>query len=117
MYHYSHKGVDWVFVDHPCYPRPGGIYADEHGVYGDNQVRQQGLCCSSCRSRGGQQLACTFAGWQGWCSGRKLPLHIQLSQPFGRPQQLLMQFLVRTNMRLICWAADALEQPAVLGSG
>lgn len=41
MYHYAHKGVDWVFVDHPCYPRPGGIYADEHGVYGDNQVRQQ----------------------------------------------------------------------------
>jgi starch synthase len=41
MYHYAHKGVDWVFVDHPCYPRPGGIYADEHGVYGDNQVRLQ----------------------------------------------------------------------------
>lgn len=37
-YHYSHKGVDWVFVDHPSYPRPGGLYADEHGVYGDNQV-------------------------------------------------------------------------------
>lgn len=37
-YHYSHKGVDWVFVDHPSFPRPGGLYADEHGVYGDNQV-------------------------------------------------------------------------------
>lgn len=37
-YHYQHKGVDWVFVDHPSYPRPGGLYADEHGVYGDNQV-------------------------------------------------------------------------------
>lgn len=37
-FHYKHKGVDWVFVDHPSYPRPGGLYADEHGVYGDNQV-------------------------------------------------------------------------------
>lgn len=38
-YHYFHKGVDWVFVDHPSYPRPGGLYADSHGTYGDNQVR------------------------------------------------------------------------------
>jgi starch synthase len=37
-FHYVNKGVDWVFVDHPSYPRPGGLYADEHGVYGDNQV-------------------------------------------------------------------------------
>lgn len=37
-FHHHHKGVDWVFVDHPSYPRPGGLYADEHGVYGDNQV-------------------------------------------------------------------------------
>lgn len=37
------KGVDWVFVDHPSYLRPGGIYGDQDGVYGDNQVntRQQ----------------------------------------------------------------------------
>lgn len=41
-FHYRHKGVDWVFVDHPSYPRPGGLYADEHGVYGDNQVGQPG---------------------------------------------------------------------------
>jgi starch synthase len=38
-FHYKNKGVDWVFVDHPSYPRPGGLYADEHGVYGDNQFR------------------------------------------------------------------------------
>jgi hypothetical protein len=37
-FHYPHKGVDFVFVDHPSYPRPGGLYADDHGVYGDNQV-------------------------------------------------------------------------------
>jgi hypothetical protein len=34
------KDVDWVFVDNECYPRPGGLYADNFGVYGDNQV-----CC------------------------------------------------------------------------
>jgi starch synthase len=37
------KGVDWVFVDHECYPRPGGLYADNFGVYGDNQVRPRWL--------------------------------------------------------------------------
>jgi starch synthase len=42
FFHLRSKGVDWVFVDHPSYPRPGGIYADQYGVYGDNQVR---ACC------------------------------------------------------------------------
>ena len=42
LYHHRSKGVDWVFVDHPSYPRPGGLYADAFGVYGDNQVHQQG---------------------------------------------------------------------------
>lgn len=32
------NGVDWVFINHGSYPRPGGIYADAYGVYGDNQV-------------------------------------------------------------------------------
>lgn len=36
--HYSSKGVDWVFVEHGSYDRPGGLYGDENGVYGDNQV-------------------------------------------------------------------------------
>ncbi|KAF8061313.1 SS1 [Scenedesmus sp. PABB004] len=39
FFHHEHRGVDWVFVDHPAFPRPGGIYADKHGVYGDNQFR------------------------------------------------------------------------------
>ena len=26
-YHMQERGVDWVFLDHPSYPRPGGIYA------------------------------------------------------------------------------------------
>eukprot|EP00798_Chlamydomonas_sp_ICE-L_P027184 gene27184-2425_t len=37
--HEYSKGVDWVFVDHKSFPRPGGIYADKFGAYGDNQYR------------------------------------------------------------------------------
>ena len=37
--HHSSKGVDWVFVEHDSYDRPGGLYGDENGVYGDNQVQ------------------------------------------------------------------------------
>ena len=46
FFHHRSKGVDWVFVDHPSYPRPGGIYADQFGVYGDNQVCASALLCS-----------------------------------------------------------------------
>jgi len=38
-FHQNIKGVDFVFVDHGCYPKEGGIYADKHGPYGDNLVR------------------------------------------------------------------------------
>jgi hypothetical protein len=44
---FHHKvvaGVDFVFVDHPSYQRPGGMYGDENGVYGDNQWRFKLLC-------------------------------------------------------------------------
>ena len=34
------QDVDYVFVDHPSFPRPGGLYSDEFGVFGDNQVRE-----------------------------------------------------------------------------
>ena len=27
-----------VFVDHPCYHRPGNPYGDMYGAFGDNQV-------------------------------------------------------------------------------
>jgi glycogen synthase len=44
---FHHKvvaGVDFVFVDHPSYQRPVGMYGDENGVYGDNQWRFKLLC-------------------------------------------------------------------------
>lgn len=31
--------VDWIFVDHPSYHRPGNPYGDAAGVFGDNQFR------------------------------------------------------------------------------
>ncbi|GFR41537.1 hypothetical protein Agub_g2250 [Astrephomene gubernaculifera] len=46
-FHAQIRGVDFVFVDHPSYPRPGGLYADAHGVYGDNQFRFQLLCLAA----------------------------------------------------------------------
>lgn len=44
FHHLRADGVDWVFVDHPSYQRPGGLYGDDHGVYGDNQWRFKLLC-------------------------------------------------------------------------
>lgn len=38
-FHYFHKGVDWVFIDHPSYKGRGGLYADKNGEFGDNQFR------------------------------------------------------------------------------
>ncbi|KAI3952055.1 hypothetical protein MKW92_019765 [Papaver armeniacum] len=38
FFHEYRAGVDWVFVDHPSYHRPGNPYADQFGAYGDNQV-------------------------------------------------------------------------------
>lgn len=39
FFHERYKNVDFVFVDHPSYPRPGGMYADSFGAYGDNIFR------------------------------------------------------------------------------
>jgi len=33
------KGCDYVFVDHPCFHRAGGLYHDVNGEYGDNLFR------------------------------------------------------------------------------
>jgi len=39
FFHHVSQGVDYVFIDHPSFPRPGGLYSDEYGTFGDNQVR------------------------------------------------------------------------------
>jgi Starch synthase catalytic domain len=43
-YHKVVDGVDFVFVDQSSYRRPGGMYGDGNGVYGDNQWRFKLLC-------------------------------------------------------------------------
>ncbi|KAK3241616.1 hypothetical protein CYMTET_48637 [Cymbomonas tetramitiformis] len=41
------ENVDYVFVDHPSYQRPGSIYGNVHGEYGDNQFRYTILCMAA----------------------------------------------------------------------
>ena len=38
-HHEQREGVDWVFVEHMAYQRPGGLYGDHTGIYGDNAFR------------------------------------------------------------------------------
>ncbi len=59
-FHQQIKGVDHVFVDHPSYPRPGGLYSDTHGTYGDNQVGRSGRTWWA-GLPGAERLCCTHA--------------------------------------------------------
>ncbi|XP_071929389.1 soluble starch synthase 1, chloroplastic/amyloplastic-like isoform X1 [Coffea arabica] len=50
FYHEYRGGVDWVFVDHPSYHRPGTPYGDVFGSFGDNQFRFTLLCHAACEA-------------------------------------------------------------------
>ena len=50
FYHEYKAGVDWVFVDHPSYHRPGNPYGDSLGAFGDNQFRFTLLCHAACEA-------------------------------------------------------------------
>lgn len=50
FFHEYRTGVDWVFVDHPSYHRPGNPYGDENGAFGDNQFRFTLLCHAACEA-------------------------------------------------------------------
>ncbi|XP_030549083.1 soluble starch synthase 1, chloroplastic/amyloplastic [Rhodamnia argentea] len=50
FFHEYRKGVDWVFVDHPAYHRPGNPYGDSYGAFGDNQFRFTLLCHAACEA-------------------------------------------------------------------
>ena len=39
FFHQYKDGVDWVFIDHPSYQRPGNPYGDMTGAFGDNLFR------------------------------------------------------------------------------
>ncbi|XBI35656.1 hypothetical protein VPH35_121317 [Triticum aestivum] len=42
--------VNKVFVDHPSYHRPGSLYGDNFGAFGDNQFRYTLLCYAACEA-------------------------------------------------------------------
>lgn len=50
FFHEYRAGVDWVFVDHPSYQRPGTPYGDIYGAFGDNQFRFTLLCHAACEA-------------------------------------------------------------------
>ncbi|XP_072982042.1 soluble starch synthase 1, chloroplastic/amyloplastic isoform X1 [Typha latifolia] len=50
FFHENREGVDWVFVDHPSYHRPGNPYGDNCGAFGDNQFRFTILCYAACEA-------------------------------------------------------------------
>ncbi|TQD70568.1 hypothetical protein C1H46_043897 [Malus baccata] len=50
FFHEYRAGVDWVFVDHPSYHRPGNPYGDSFGAFGDNQFRFTLLCHAACEA-------------------------------------------------------------------
>ncbi|KAL3653641.1 Pentafunctional AROM polypeptide [Castilleja foliolosa] len=50
FFHEYRAGVDWVFVDHTSYHRPGTPYGDTYGAFGDNQFRFTLLCHAACEA-------------------------------------------------------------------
>eukprot|EP00899_Mesostigma_viride_P003261 jgi/Mesvir1/12936/Mv05952-RA.3 len=50
FFHAIKDGVDWVFVDHPSYHRPGNPYGDSRGAFGDNQYRYTLLSMAACEA-------------------------------------------------------------------
>lgn len=50
FFHEFRDGVDFVFVDHPAYHRPGTPYGDTQGAFGDNQFRFTLLCHAACEA-------------------------------------------------------------------
>ncbi|KAL5225683.1 hypothetical protein ABZP36_012322 [Zizania latifolia] len=50
FFHEYRDSVDWVFVDHSSYHRPGNLYGDNFGAFGDNQFRYTLLCYAACEA-------------------------------------------------------------------
>ncbi|PIN27121.1 Starch synthase [Handroanthus impetiginosus] len=50
FFHEYRAGVDWIFVDHPSYHRPGTPYGDMFGAFSDNQFRFTLLCHAACEA-------------------------------------------------------------------
>ncbi|XP_078169549.1 glycogen/starch synthase, ADP-glucose type [Carex rostrata] len=50
FFHEYRENVDWVFVDHPSFRRPGNPYGDSNGAFGDNQFRFTLLSYAACEA-------------------------------------------------------------------
>lgn len=50
FFHQYKDGVDWVFVDHRAYHRPGNPYGDHNGAFGDNLFRYTILNHAACEA-------------------------------------------------------------------
>ncbi|KAK7282559.1 hypothetical protein RIF29_11450 [Crotalaria pallida] len=50
FFHEFREGVDWVFVDHLSFHRPGTPYGDQFGTFGDNQFRFTLLSHAACEA-------------------------------------------------------------------
>eukprot|EP00434_Breviolum_minutum_P011775 symbB.v1.2.010391.t1/scaffold638.1/size177989/10 len=85
------KGVDYIFVDHPCYHRPGGLYynAQEGVEYADNLFRfalftlaalEAPCCCAPGGAPYGERVMFIANDWQSallpvYLTHRMRPMH------------------------------------------
>jgi len=89
FFHQFSQGVDWVFVDHGCYHRPGTPYGDATGAFGDNMFRFTLLSHAACEAPlvlplGGFPYgdACVFVA-NDWHAGLVPPLLASKYRPHG----------------------------------
>jgi len=89
FFHEFSAGVDWVFVDHPCFHRPGDPYGDKAGAYGDNMFRFTLLSHAACEAPlvlplGGFPYGqgCVFVA-NDWHSALVAPLVASKYRPHG----------------------------------
>lgn len=50
FFHQYKDGVDWVFIDHTSFHRPGTPYGDHNGAFGDNLFRYTLLNHAACEA-------------------------------------------------------------------
>eukprot|EP00931_Biecheleriopsis_adriatica_P092383 TRINITY_DN66191_c0_g1_i1.p1 TRINITY_DN66191_c0_g1~~TRINITY_DN66191_c0_g1_i1.p1 ORF type:complete len:600 (-),score=131.73 TRINITY_DN66191_c0_g1_i1:102-1901(-) len=87
----GNRGVDYIFVDHPCYHRPGGLYynAEEGVEYADNLFRfalftlaslEAPCCCAPGGAPYGEKVMFVANDWQSallpvYLTHRMRPMH------------------------------------------
>ena len=89
FFHQFSDGVDWVFVDHPCFHRAGTPYGDQSGAFGDNMFRFTLLSHAACEAPlvlalGGYPYGegCVFLA-NDWHAALVAPLLASKYRPYG----------------------------------